>query len=189
MKYWAKRFSTVLAILTAVVVILNMIDLPVELRFSNAKFNYLYVMVFCILLPLSFFLRSLFCKTIWRKFFGVLFSALLIAPCVLVHSFASSDYNDICERGHDTSFEQINVLTSGKNKYCLYRTNGGATTSFGLILRRETKFLPGMIIVREMFSKYKASESTLELLDSDTIQMKIEPYGKDESVEIVTINI
>ena len=39
-----------------IISVLNMIDLPIELRFEEVKNNYLFVMILCILLPLTIFI-------------------------------------------------------------------------------------------------------------------------------------
>jgi hypothetical protein len=92
-------------------------------------------MVLAIILPFSALLWSLFRDSKSSKVAGIIFSVCLAAPCYIVFIFANSDYSDIKNEGIDYSLEEINRLQVNNNNYVLYRTNGGATTSFGLVLR------------------------------------------------------
>ena len=120
---------------------------------------------------------------------GIIISVCLAAPCYIVFIFANSDYSDIKSKGTDYSFEEINRLQVNNNNYVLYRTNGGATTSFGLVLRLETEVACGLNVVNVIYSKYKASESTLELTGSNQIKMQIQPYDEHGKVDIVLLSM
>jgi len=126
-----------------VVAWLNMLDTPVEIRFSSTQYNYLFVMVLCVLLPLSIFLTSFTLNKRSNKYAGIGLSVFLVFPCSLVYYFSSDSFEDIDRNGVDISFEKINEIKAGGSSYCLYRTNGGATTSFGLVLRKETSVVGG----------------------------------------------
>jgi hypothetical protein len=39
----------------------------------------------------------------------------------------------------------------------VYRTNGGATTDYGIVVRQEQCLLPGVLLVKQLFSKYGIS--------------------------------
>ena len=184
-----KQVSNIILAIIIVITSLNMIDFPWELRFTDVKNNYLFVMVLSILLPFSASLWSLFRDSKPSKVAGIILSLCLSAPCYIVFIFANSDYADIKNEGIDYSFEEINRLRVNDNSYVLYRTNGGATTSFGLVLRLEKKVAFGLNVVNVIYSKYKASESTLESIGSQQIKMQIQPYDKHGKVEVVVLNI
>ena len=181
--------SILITVLIALTASLNMIDFPVELRFEETKYNYLFVSTLCLLLPISVFLTALTFKNRKYTYFCIALSFSLAVPSALVYFFANSDYKSISQEGIDHSFQQINEIQTNGSTYRLYRTNGGATTSFGLVLRKETNFIKGINTVKVIFSKYKASDSTLLLLNGNTIQMQIEPYSKDDKLEAVTLTI
>ena len=172
-----------------VITSMNMADFPVELRFENTKFNYLFVIVLSLLLPLSIVLSAFTFKKRAYLYSVLILGALVSVPCTLTFIFAISDYNKIVESGKDFSFEKINEVRVDKSSYRLYRTNGGATTSFGLVLRKESKFIGGLNTVEVIFSKYKASESTLSVVNKSTLQLQIEPYSEGEKTEVITLNI
>ena len=166
-----------------------MIDFPWELRFLNTKYNYLFVMILAISLPISVFFWSMLRDSKSAKIIGVIISICLAFPCYLTFTFASFDYVDIKNKGIDYSFEEINRLNVSNKSYVLYRTNGGATTSFGLVLRMEKEIALGIKVINVIYSKYEASESSLELTGDYQIKMEIQPYDKHGKVEVVVLNI
>ncbi len=198
MQFYARALSVmrikmkiVLLTITSIVIIitsLNMMDLPIELRFDNTKYNYLSVSILSVALPLSIFFSALTFKGP-KRILGVATSFTLSFPCALVLFFASDDFKSISKEGVDHSFEKIRELEAKGSKYRLYRTNGGATTSFGLVLRKETPLITGINTVNVLFSKYKAEDSSLTLTNDNTIELRIEPYGKSDKLEVVTLSI
>lgn len=184
-----KQVSNIILVIIILITSLNMIDFPWEFRFVDVKNNYLFVMVLAVLLPLSAFLWSLFRYSKSRKVVGIVFSVCLAAPCYIVFIFAYSDYDDIKRKGIDYSFEEINRLQTNGNNYVLYRTNGGATTSFGLVLRLEKETGFGLKVVKVIYSKYKASKSTLELTSDNRIKMQIQPYDKHDKADVILLNM
>jgi amino acid transporter len=54
----------------------------------------------------------------------------------------------------DASFAKIAQI---EEQIALYRTNGGATTEYGLVVRQEQRLLPGVLLVKQVFSKYGIS--------------------------------
>jgi hypothetical protein len=184
-----KKISTVVVLFISLITVLNMNDLPFELRFVDTAKNYLFVMVLAVLLPLSLFFWALNRTSKTNGLLGIVAALALGVPCFLVFFFASSDYATIKKEGVDYSFEKIDSLRVNDKNYVLYRTNGGATTSYGLVLRSEQEFIPGINVVKVIYSKYKASESSLTLLGSKQIKMQIQPYGIDDEIDVVTIDL
>ncbi|MGX9463620.1 hypothetical protein ACWXWU_20785 [Shewanella sp. A14] len=184
-----KQASNIILIVISLITCLNMIDFPWELRFVNAKYNYLFVMVLAVSLPISALFWSTLRDSKSAKTIGVIISVCLAIPSYLTFTFAKLDYRDIKTNGVDYSFEEINRLEVGNKNYVLYRTNGGATTSFGLVLRMEKEIALGINAVNVIYSKYKASESSLELTNDSQIKMQIQPYDKHGKVEVVVLSI
>jgi len=166
-----------------------MIDFHWEIRFVDTAKNYLFVMVLSILLPISILTWSLNRASKLKKVNGIIISLILVIPCYFVATVASSNFEDIKNNGVDYSFEKINKLQINDNNYVLYRTNGGATTSFGLVLRFEKPFIKGLKFVKVIYSKDKASESTLEFEADNRITMHIQPYNKGDDVEVVSFDL
>lgn len=103
----------------------------------------------------------------------LIFSVLLLIPLM----FTISDIADIAETGQDTSFEKIDDQIMRGHHYRLYRTNGGATTSFGLVLRQESESFLGMKRVSVIKTAYPASDAKLEIMPSGLARLTIQPYG------------
>ncbi|NRB41483.1 MAG: hypothetical protein HRU20_23930 [Pseudomonadales bacterium] len=181
--------SIIFSLIIIGVSILNMFDLPVEIRFEETRYNYLFVMGLCFFLPFSMIMTSLSLKETKNKVLVFSTAFALSFPCSIVYFFANSEYRSIREKGTDFSFEKIREVTVSGVDFRLYRTNGGATTSYGLVLRKEVSILSGLKTVESIFSKYKASESSLIVTEDNKIQLNIEPYSKGDKVEIVTLNI
>lgn len=178
-----------ITLLVVVIAALNMADLPKELRFEETKYNYLFVMVLCILLPLSLILTSLNLKERANRYGCLAVSLLLILPASFLYMVVSTDYDKLSRGAVDGRFEKIDEIEVGESKYRLYRTNGGATTAFGLVLRKESAISEHINVVEVIFSKYQAAESTLRLIDKNSIELQIEPYSKDEHVQVVELKI
>lgn len=176
-----------ITVLIVTIVTLNVIDTPVELRFKQAEYNYLFAMALGILLPLSLLATSVLYKERLNLWVIVPACSLLIIPCGLVAFFAYDSFVTVRDSGVDGSFEKIGELAADDTHYRLYRTNGGATTAFGLVLRKENELLAGVKSVEVLFSQYRAVDGTLSLVSEDTIELRIQPYAEGESVNVVQL--
>lgn len=184
-----KYISIFITSLIVIISVLNIFDLPIEFRFEDPAYNYFFVMSLCVALPLSIFLTAFTLNKRANTILAVAASILLSGPSFVVYFFASSDYESIREHGIDQSFEKINEVMVNDARYRLYRTNGGATTSFGLVLRRETALIKGVNMVRIMFSKYDASEGVLRILDEHRMELTIAPDMQGGKFEIIQLAI
>jgi hypothetical protein len=161
---------------------------PIELRFSESHINYYFITLLCVLLPVTLFFKLLLGGDN-RDFLGAaVLSALLGAGCFVVGIFAYTDANKIAQSKIDYSFEKVDEIQHDNKYFRLYRTNGGATTSFGLVLREESKDFLGLKVVNRVFSKYKASEGAMKIVDQN-IELEIQPYSKGESVQTVLVEM
>lgn len=163
MKRAVKRMSLGITVLMVTMVTLNIVDMPLELRFEQAEYNYLFVMALGVLLPLSLLATSVLYKERLNLWVIVPACSLLVIPCGLVAFVAYDSFLSIRHGGVDESFEKIGELTANDIHYRLYRTNGGATTAFGLVLRKENELLAGVKSVEVLFSQYRAVDGTLSL--------------------------
>jgi hypothetical protein len=86
---------------------------------------------------------------------------------------------DSIVRGVDTGFEKIAEMSASGVVYRVYRTNGGAMTDFGLVLRRERQVLPGVVLVSVLASQYHASDAVLERLPGGRGRLDVAAYGEE----------
>jgi len=90
----------------------------------------------------------------------------------------------------DFSFEKIRQDVVNDEKYAIYRTNGGATTSFGITVRRETKVLPGLLQVKRICECYPADDVQLLKRNAESLDCIFPPYGtKRPDTAIVSADI
>ena len=101
-------------------------------------------------------------KIILAIFFGLL--ALGSLPFMF---FSAFDVYFISQYGGmDPAFEKVRTLDLNSSKVVVYRTNGGATTDFGVTVRVEKTMLPGVYIKRDLFSIYHTDDVKLSAASS-----------------------
>ena len=96
-----------------------------------------------------------------------LFVALLTGSCL----------QDIRAAGVDASFKPVAVLPLSGSHLTAYRTNGGATTDFGIVVRHEMRVLPGVLLVRDVFDEYHAADASLRLVGPDRVEVRTAHRG------------
>jgi hypothetical protein len=134
--------------------------LPLQLRFQHPAANYWFASALAIALPCSIAWSAARFRRRWLRMAG-LFVALLVAiPCGVFSLFALADAPEASSTV-DPSFELIDQASPRGSAYRLYRTDCGATCSFGLALRREVDLLAGLKVVTPLWSQYRESEARL----------------------------
>ena len=84
--------------------------------------------------------------------------------------------------GNPTS-ELIESVALPTGPLAVYRTNGGAMTSFGITVRQECVLIPGILLVRRVWDAYPASRAEVRVLDSGRIEIYSPPYrGRTEEL-------
>ncbi len=58
------------------------------------------------------------------------------------------------KNGRDLSFERFAETRWKGSEVRFYRTNGGATTDFGVVIRQERNLIPGVVLVRRLDDFY-----------------------------------
>jgi len=77
----------------------------------------------------------------------------------------------------DYSFERLRRQRVANEWFAVYRTNAGATTSFGIVVRKEQTILPGLYWVQVMCTCYPADDVILTRVDARTIRCEFPGYG------------
>jgi hypothetical protein len=60
-------------------------------------------------------------------------------------------------------FDPISTVAVNGTQVVAYRTDGGATTDFGIVVRQQRRLMPGLLIVRNLYSEYHAYDARLEV--------------------------
>lgn len=111
-----------------------------------------------------------------------------LALCAaLLGSCAALQSASIVHHGLDSSFERIEVMPLESGRLAFYRTNGGATTSFGVSVRWECGLVPGLLWVRDVWEAYPAYRASAEVLGRDRIRFTTPPYEDRRPGEIVEL--
>jgi len=112
---------------------------------------------------------------------------LLIAPlpsvwaagCSLFALFTTLGLFSLVIDGVDGSFEPIGVHDFGGQRLVAYRTNGGATTSFGIVVRQELPIIPGVMLARSVYTVYPGHDVSISRVDERTFRFESPPYDTD----------
>ena len=148
------------------------------IRFSNHYINW-HVPLFlaAILMVLSvmngFYLSG--ARSKWIAVPGVLFHILFFFFLAAFLFFSSIFTLPSSTKPEDSPFE---VLYETKKNIKIYRTNFGATTSYGIVVRQEKPLMPGLIRVKQFFIdhrmdniKYAWRDDTLILSNHETAEV------------------
>ena len=127
------------------------------LRFSNDLGNEVAI-IFILTIPLIVFLLSFFMQNKRLKIVMIV-TLLPVAGLCLVGQFflwpvSSRDYRP---------FDPISIVAVNGTQVVAYRTDGGATTDFGIIVRQQRRLMPGLLVVRDLYSEYHAHDARLEI--------------------------
>lgn len=85
----------------------------------------------------------------------------------------------LSEGGVDAGFEPLGAVPVEQGRVSVYRTNCGATCSFGVAVRHERRLLPGVLLVRRLEGFYPAYQADFEALGPRTIRVSVPAYGRD----------
>ena len=159
---------------------------PTIPRFSYLPLNYIFAIMLACMLPIALGVLTVTLRRTGLKWIAGTAAVLSIPPTALFALLALLQLISGVTSSTDTSFEKIAELEGHHGIYRLYRTNGGAMTSFGLVLRRERTILPGLRLVTMLRSYYPASDASLELISNSHGRLTVAPY--DERMRGVTFD-
>ena len=169
-----------------VTIIVALVELPAVARFEYAPANYAVVTALALAVPclLIWLSLTLLAKRNWWRWVLCAAAFLVSIPFVLFALFASMELASVAAKSVDLSFEPVGELQSEHAAYRVYRTNGGPTTSFGIVLRREHSLAPGLKLVTVVRNFYPASDATLERLPSGLFRLTVAPYGQGDKGQV-----
>lgn len=135
-----KGFQYILLIILFIIAIINFIQ-PV-IRFDSLLLNNV-CMIFVLLIPTVLMIKGLIFRSLVAKILNTL---IWVIPCILGILLIPFIIAPI-------GFEQIKSLSLDNSDIVAYRTNGGATTSFGILVRQEKNIVPGIKLVKNVYSQ------------------------------------
>lgn len=140
-------------------------------RFENIYVNeivglILYLFPIYVLVLIS---KAKFEKRFFKTILFILFSIISLGSLLPI-SFNLLTLSSV-KNGVDPSFERIQEMNIGSWKVVTYRTNGGATVDFGVLVRTEKPLLPGVYIKRDLIDIYHVSDIKFSTASPDSIKI------------------
>lgn len=105
--------------------------------------------------------------------------ARLVAMCTLVPVAVGTLLLDVVvalmlvttiQQREEPGFALVRELVVDGRDLHVYRTSGGATRGYGVIVRQELPMLPGVRLVREVYRRYPAEDATIEATTADHVR-------------------
>jgi hypothetical protein len=144
----SRRLTNVGLIFVAIVLFIWQLGHPV-LRFTRPIFNDILGWTLAFSLP-WFAGAAIYCLgRWWSKALAVVLVIPLLVYSLLVF-FGLAVAGPVYKDGHDLSFDRFAETGWKGSLVRLYRTNGGATTDYGVVLRHERVIVPGILVVRSL---------------------------------------
>ncbi len=96
-------------------------------------------------------------------------AGVALLPFIIFMIFDIADFttNDDIDMG----FIPVSTVEMNGTRICAYQTDGGATTDYGLVVRQELRVVPGIYLVRDLYSEYHSPGGRLEVADSEHIKV------------------
>jgi hypothetical protein len=125
------------------------------LRFGSASLNHLFLLI-SFTLPWVALGTLLYLPRLWTKVVAILFLLPALAYSAFFAPFTAVETVNTIGRGHDPGFQPISTVPMDGYRVTIFRTNCGATCSYGIAVRQERQLVPGVFLVRELdgFDKY-----------------------------------
>lgn len=160
------------------------------LRFTSPRLNYGF-MVIVFLSPFVALRALLPLRGHRLRVVGLLFLvpvlALACLPVLGTTVVLFFDGPEILVRDVDPSFERVRQVEVAGRTYAVFRTNGGAMTSYGIVVRREQPLLVrGIVYGGRVCSCYPADDVTINMNESGEVECVFPRYGWKRPTDVVS---
>ena len=159
-----------------------------HLRFVNPSFNYL-LFAAGQLVPFAVFLRLFRVRDREIRTLGFVIVTPVCFVSALLFLFAGLAFLDTAGSSKDASCELQQTVAQVSPPVKVYRTNGGATTSFGILIQQERAVLPGVVWAEPLYYAYPAAEVDVKVIDRHHVRCIFPPYYPDDSAKVVTLKV
>jgi hypothetical protein len=166
---WSAGLTTLILAITYVAFIVN-IFFP-GVRFTFAIGNYLAFGA-AQLIPVGILWTARRASG-WRRICSMGIGLVLCLPAAPFGLGAAACVMLVTPTAQDASFERLHVESNASGTVAVYRSNGGATTAWGIDVRQECPIVPGLVVVRPLAGDYPADEAAIEL-ENGTAVIRIE---------------
>ena len=158
------------------------------IRFSDPAANY-WVFLATLLLP-WFALHYVFMvRTRWTR---LLLSGLFIPVLLFTLALAiltTSWVIHAVKHGVDDSCQPIARVGMGSSQVVIYRTDAGALTAVGIMVRQERTLIPGVLLVRELEDFSPAYTASYHVIGPDTLRVEVRHYNNNAVAGVGTYHL
>jgi hypothetical protein len=105
-------------------------------------------------------------------------ASLWAVLCSFIGLGAGLNLIDIVLKGTDASFEKIDSKDVHGHTVSVYRTNAGAMSDYGIVVRHERPILAGLILARPIYSVSPGYEARITVLSAGRLRIESPPYGE-----------
>lgn len=149
-----------------------------KLSFVHPLFN-VWIFVGTLLTPGIIFLLLPFSR-LWTplKIIGCCITLPLALLCLLGIIFILPEASESLNTCINPAYTLLKSIALGATRIAVYRTNGGATTDFGVVVERQRFPFPGIKCVEPVANAYHVSDAELTFLDEHHIRCHI-PVSRD----------
>ncbi len=157
------------------------------IRFSNVYLNYVFVLA-TLSIPMWIAITGFIQEFVWLRVTLLLTMLLPMLGSTFFGLIVFGNFLDIVQEGSDPTFERLAKLDQDGYAVCLYRTDYGAMTSFGLVLRQEKQIFPGLLLVNRVWGA-EGDTATIEKDGDNRVLIKLPPYKKQMRPKQVEVSV
>jgi hypothetical protein len=128
------------------------------LRFDSAALNHLFLLLAFTLSCLALLALGYF-PEFWQKLVALLVLLPILAYTLIFAPFTAAMTVQTIFQGYDSSFQPIGTAPMDGYRVTIFRTDCGATCSWGVALRQERQLVPGVLLVRTLDGFYPAYDA------------------------------
>lgn len=178
---WMIKQKVKIAIFMSIIFLASILNFLFPLiRFQNQLSNLIFIVII-FLIPFLLTMYGFLLKNILVKIISIIVGSLISIIALIFILITLINIESTIEAGYNPAFEKIEIYETEKYEVNTYRTNGGATTSYGIVIRQEKKIVPGIILVRDIYKEYPRYDIEYEV-DNNILIIESKEYLLKESV-------
>jgi len=144
---------------------LNYFHPVIRFQFSiiNQIFSLGVQLIPLVLLINGFRFKHIFAKIV-NSVISIIFSSIgIVIVIIILLGIFTLNVNE--------AFMPIQKVQIGSNFIVVYRTNGGATTDYGIVVRQEKEIVKGVLLVKDLYRKYHMYDVSIKKLGDNAVEI------------------
>jgi hypothetical protein len=168
--FLSTRSAAVLLIVSLLAFSLTFLPGPWVPRFTCEPLNYWFTGVSALAIPASLLTLGLALRSLWPGVALILLAVLSAVPLAPFSFFAMMAASDQADPSHSHLWK-LDEASRQHYKYRLYRTDCGATCSYGLELRKEVDVIHVVKLISPVWSTDGEKSATLRFTPAGHLQV------------------